>query len=285
MRLNTRIVGARLRRSPLAAVFVGAAVFVCAPGAARATSCVTPAWQGRDGALTVTEDVPVDAHLWRYLHCGLDPMPCTLEGYGFATTELVRPASNCDDDRFDQIGFGEFVEYIPLQPLVPDRTYTLKCPFSTVHEEVEEQTFTTRASDAPSAPPQDVELREIRIKRGDDGGCCGSGDELVVALDGLDAPYLLEGGRIELLYSTGEVFPIDKNSDSELLLPLPDGPLELTPVAANGVRGEVLRIEPEDIGEREAVYIPCAVGQRHFGAALWLFVPLLWIAGRRRRRA
>lgn len=259
---------------------------LCAPKSAGATSCFEPAWAGRDGALLVTEDVPPDAHLWRYFHCGLDPQPCTLEHGGFVgATEIIRHGSNCDDDRRGLIGFGELVEYVPQQPLGAGQTYTLKCPLTTVHEEVAEQTFTVRASDSPSAAPEDLELREIRIKRGDDGGCCGSGDELIVALDGLDAPYLREGGRIELLYSTGEVFPIGMDAESELLLPLPEGPLELTPVAANGVRGTVLRIEPEDIGQREAVYIPCSVGQRHFGAALWLFAPVLWIAGRRRRRA
>ena len=263
---------------------LGAMALLCAPKSVGATICGTPVRQGI-GALTVTEDVPVDAHLWRYFHCGFEPQPCTLEHGGFVgMTAFVRHGSNCDDEQDDQIGFGELVEYVPQQPLGAGQTYTLKCPITSVWGDVEEQTFTVRASDAPSAGPEDVELREIRIKRGEEG-CCAVGDQLVVALDGLDAPYLREGGRIELLYSTGEVFPIGTDAESELLLPLPEGPIELTPVAANGVRGEVLRIEPEDIGEREAVYIPCAVGQRHFGAALWLFVPLLWIAGRRRRRA
>ncbi|MCY1061008.1 hypothetical protein [Nannocystis sp. SCPEA4] len=262
-----------------------ATVLLGAPGRARATTCAEPEWQRR-GELSVTEDVPVDAHVWRFFHCGFEPEACTLTADGFlGVAEVIDIGSNCSDDGTDLVGFGELVEYVPQQPLVAGRTYTLKCPVTSVWGDVEEQVFTVRTSDTPSAAPEDVELREIRIKRGQDGGCCTNGDELLVALDGLDAPYLREGGRIELRYATGEVFPIGTDAEPEFLLPLPDGPLELTPVAANGVRGTVLRIEPEDIGEREAVYIPCSVGQRHFGAALWLLAPLLWIAGRRRRRA
>ena len=67
-------------------------------------------------------------------------------------------------------------------------------------------------------------------------------------------------------------------------LPPSFGPLELTPVAANGARGPTTRIERDDIYV-EPVYIPCAVSRGSTSLALWLLGPLLWIGTRGRRRA
>lgn len=260
-----------------------ALVLICRPTIAAATSCDEPEWQ-RHGELVVVEDVPVNAHPWRFFPCGFDPATCTLEAEGYSeTVDLVRLGSNCRVSEAEPAGFGEVIEYVPRSPLVVGRTYTLNCPVTSTWDDTGENQFTVRESDAPATAPEEVELRDIRITRGQDGGCCTTGDELVVSLARLDAPYLREGGRIELRYPTGEVFPIATDAAPELHLPLTGGPLEFTPVAADGVRGVVLRIEPDDIGEREAVYIPCSVARRHAGAAWWLLAPLLWIAARRRR--
>lgn len=218
----------------------------------------------------------------RFYGCGVEPEPCTLEAEGYSgIADAVRHGTNCRVDEGDA-GFGEFVEYVPRDPLVAGQTYTLTCP-SGVDSEGRNQ-FTV--GDATAAPPQPVALREARIERGTDGGCCpGDVDQLLLRLDGLDAPYLREGGWIELQYPTGEVIPISVLEDSPIRLPPTAGPLEFTPVAANGARGETLRLEPDEIGDREAVYIPCAVGSRRFGPVMWLLVPLLWVSVRRRRRA
>lgn len=260
---------------------LGVAALLVAPVPAEALSCWSPGWT-RGGELVVTEDLPIDAHPWRLFSCGFEPDACILEAddySGFA--DPVRLGSNCRVDE-DEVGFGELIEYVPREPLVAGKTYTMSCAAGI--QDHGQNEFTV--GDAAASPPEEVTLREVRIERGTDGGCCGGDvDNLLIRLDDLDAPYLREGGRIELRYPTGEVYPISVSDEPELRLPPTAGPLEFTPVAANGARGETVRLEPEDIGEREAVYIPCSVGQRHFGAALWLFVPLLWIAGRRRRRA
>lgn len=71
--------------------------------------------------------------------------------------------------------------------------------------------------------------------------------------------------------------------EQPLELPATDGPLELTPIAANGTRGPTTRIEASEI-RVEAVYIPCAVSRGQTGLGLWLLAPVLWIGSRARRR-
>jgi hypothetical protein len=266
-----------LWRSLVPPAALGVAALLVAPAPAGALTCWGPDWQQR-GVLVVTEDVPVDAHPWRFFECGgFEPERCILEADGYSGfADPVRHGTNCD---VDKAGFGYFVEYVPRDPLIAGKTYTMSC--SGGDEGLNEFTV----GDAPASPPGEVALREVRIERGTDGGCCGGGDQLLVRIDELDAPYLREGGWIELLYPTHEVFPISVIEASEIRLPLTEGPLEFTPVAANGVRGETLRLEPSEIGDREAVYIPCAVGGARSELALWLLAPLLWIAGRRKRRA
>lgn len=262
-------------------LILGVAGLLVAPAPAGALTCWGPGWD-HGGELVVTEDIPVDAHPWRLYSCELELDACILEAEGFSgLADPIRLGSNCRAGA-DEVGFGELVEYVPREPLLAGTKYTMSCPGGILDETWIEFTV----ADAAASPPGEVILREVRIGRGTDGGCCpGGGDHLLVRLDELDAPYLLEGGRIELRYPTGEVYPISVSDEAELRLPLTAGPLEFTPVAANGVRGETVRLEPEEIGEREAVYIPCAVGGTRPDLALWLLAPLLWIAGRRTRRA
>ncbi|WAS94720.1 hypothetical protein [Nannocystis punicea] len=270
-----------LWKSLVPSAVLGLAALLVAPAPAEALSCWQPEWQ-QWGLLVVTEDVPVDAHPWRFFECGgFEPESCILEADGYSGfADPVRHGANCD---VDEAGFGYFIEYVPRDPLIAGKTYTMNCGTSGVFDEGLNE-FTV--GDAPASPPGEVALREVRIERGNDGGCCpGDGDQLLVRIDELDAPYLREGGWIELLYPTHEVFPISVIGPSEIRLPLTAGPLEFTPVAANGVRGETVRLEPSEIGDREAVYIPCAVGRARSELALWLLAPLLWIAGRRKRRS
>ena len=97
------------------------------------------------------------------------------------------------------------------------------------------------------------------------------------------ADIKIEGGRIELKYSDGGVIPIMSNFMDDRNLPASDGPLELTSVAADGTRGETLRVE-EDAIEREAVYIPCSARGEGHGSGLWFLGPVFWIAAARGRR-
>ncbi|PCC71727.1 hypothetical protein SAMN02745121_03080 [Nannocystis exedens] len=260
---------------------LGVAALLVAPAPAGALTCWGPGWK-HGGELVVTEDVPVDAHPWRLYSCGLEPDACILEAEGYSGfADPIRLGRNCRAGA-DEVGFGELVEYAPREPLVAGKTYTMSCSGGGEDETWSEFTV----GHAAASPPGEVSLREVRIERGTDGGCCpGDVDNLLVRLDGLDAPYLREGGRIELRYPTGEVYPISVSDEAELRLPPTAGPLEFTPVAANGARGDAVRLEPEEIGEREAVYIPCAVGGSRPDLALWLLAPLLWIAGRRTRSA
>lgn len=278
-----------MRRVLLALVFVGGVLAALEPSA-RATSCAGDPWHvGSFGG----EAVPVDFRPWLHMDCfeGSVDEPfgtCTLETTGQTIAVTPEASGTCEPLKESVYGYSpeRVVYFVPAEPLMPGWTYRLVCtglPES-------DWSFTTRPSDAPATPAEAVSAK-VRYRQDDEDGCCGGSDYLVIEVGERVAPYLSEGGLIEVLYPTGEVVPLNddvlRNAASvgePVALPPSFGPLELTPVAANGARGPTTRIERDDIYV-EPVYIPCAVSRGSTSLALWLLGPLLWIGTRGRRRA
>lgn len=218
--------------------------------------------------------VPVDAHPWIVLGCGEPPADCSLISADHTVAVDVHATDTCAEPYAVAL---MLVEFAPHEPLEPDRQYDLSC--------IAGPSVTTRATTTPGKPPGAVKLDDVWLERGDDGGgCCRVGDQLVLRLDELDAPYLREGGRIEVEYPDGDIFPVWPDFlAAGGRLPATSGPITLTPIAADGERGTAVQID--SIEFREAAYIPCSVSSRLPPHALWLAVPLMWItfAGRRAR--
>lgn len=287
-RLIDSSLGARL------SIVIGCAALVAITDTpAHAFSCSSAPWESdyaAIGSVGWAKDVPVDVVLWEMRSCfnGLSlPSGCRLEA-GDVTIPLEIDAltDGCDvayEDREGDNYPDAIIHYTPAQTLEPGKTYTLQCdaegPRSEDSLPLEVQ---VRDSDAPAAAPGSLADAELELKR-DDDSCCGESEYIAVSLDG-DAPYLDEGGYIEARYVNGQVVATSVTDYSgQAWLPSTREALELTPVAANGVRGETVRFGRGDI-DRELLYIPCAVSEHASPLALWLLAPLAWIRLQNRRR-
>lgn len=243
---------------------------------ARALSCIEVAWwrgpyEGHWPTSQPSAPVPVDARLWQFSGCYDEPMSCRFVSAAQAVEVDAVPVSECTS----RSSKGYIVELVPREPLLPGQTYASDCG-------PQPPTFTTREGEASA--PEPVVVREVGLDRRGDGAC-GSGDTLDLVLDGLGAPYLREGGRIELAYPDGSVIPVTEalldNPDG---LPETDGPIALTPVAIDGTRGETVRVDK--VRYNQAVYVACAVGEPSPDQALWSLLPIGWVfVARRWRRA
>lgn len=277
-----------MRRGCIAlAVFGG--LLAALESSAHATSCIGDPWHVWSFG---GEAVPVDFRPWMHMSCPEGSTEaqfgsCTLVSAALTVAVTLESSGTCEPLQESVYGYNpeRVVYFVPAEPLLPGRTYHLEC----TGQPDAEWSFTTRASTEPAAAPEAVSA-EIRRKQGDPDGCCGGSDYLVV--EGVDhtARYLVEGGLIEVSYPTGEVVPISGGTlksaaDLQLSVEIPpsSGPLELTPIAADGTRGAATRIERRDIFV-EPLYIPCAVSKGSNALALWLLGPLLWIGARGRRR-
>jgi hypothetical protein len=248
---------------------------------AGASSCRSfPWWQG--GSELESEDpyewrasapsdpVPVDARLWQLLTCDDEPEPCSFVTPGHVVTVDREPVTGCTERR----RFGYFVELVPRDLLLAGRTYANHCVPGL-------PTFTTR--EGPAAPPEPVAVAAVGLDRGLDAPC-SRGERLDLVLDDIDAAYLREGGRIELGYPEGHVLPVtEKTYGYGEGFPASDGPITLTPVAADGTRGETVRFDK--IRYNQAVLLLCAVGEQGSWQALWSLVPIAWVFASRRRRS
>lgn len=225
------------------------------------------------------DEVPVDITPWVHASCGERFDNCRLasDTHLVAVTARARGEAACElasvESAYGAEG-GFLVYFTPHELLLPGQTYRLSCA-----EDSEDRVLTTRANDEPAAPPEPV-LVQVRYVQGDDGGCCGGGDMLAFTMQSPWPQLLDEGGLIEVLYPNGELVPLITSME----LPGSLGPLELTPIAADGTRGSTTRITRDDI-HVEPVYIPCSVSSRGSGLAMWLLVPLLWIGAHRLRRS
>jgi hypothetical protein len=235
--------------------------------------------------------VPTDFRPWMTTDC------FTLSDYPFGDCSLrahdhdVPVTLELDGDDLcatpEPYGVESIVTFVPAEPLRPGRKYALTC--ENREPEAESWTFTTRENDDPAAPPEEVVIASAVHTQGDDDGCCGGGDLLELTFADYQAAYLAEGGRIDILYPDGQIFPIVPSRsyetiyDIDAVLPPVGGPIDFTPVAADGERGPTTRLDPESI-RRQAVYVPCAIAPRGFPLALWLLVPFVWMHAHRRRR-
>ncbi|MDC0674533.1 hypothetical protein [Nannocystis radixulma] len=279
-----------------------AALFVLPERPAAALSCDGPPWEDEwsmPGSLhDSTAEFPLDAQFWELRGCAYDfapPSECRLERGDDVIPVAVEVdgAEHCNVEP-SYVGGDNFpdalVRYVPERPLLPERSYVLVCDANgpAPNDEQGQYTFVrSRLDPAPAAAPGSLDDIGLEFKRGDEG-CCESGSYLDLRLD-LEQPWLLEGGYVEVLYDDGQVFAVrepDSNWSSAIEMPPTKGGLELTPVAADGTRGETRRFDRGDY-DRELIYTPCAVTGHASPLALWLFAPLLWIGtlGRRRRRA
>ena len=263
---------------PAIGLAAAAVAGVWVPRPAEALSCVYEDDFGPGPRFEHLGAVPVDAHPWLLLDCHREVTDCSFVAEDHAVSVDVVRLGECPSRRAKR----QTLEFAPQEPLLPGRAYTLEC---SEPSSLYDASITTRASEAPASPPSAVVVREAWIEREPDA-LCSAADPLRLALDELDVPYLLEGGRIEVAYPDGQIFPLTADyTDDGRYLPTTQGPLELTPVAADGSRGETVRTG--ELRYREAVYIPCSVAGEQSPWALCVLAPVLAIgvANRRRRGA
>lgn len=276
--LTTRLAGALL-----------AVALLGTPGRAAATSCGDPVWDHSYSSPLRSETVtiPVDGQPWEYHYCNTDyfspPSECELVGdSGTVPVDVEHVgASACNIDYLDLIdntGQQYIVRYVPAAPLTPGEKYVLECKDGPRGE------LRVRNDATPSAPPPALAVADAHYSR-DDDGCCGSGDTLQLQIDGLDDPAMREGGVVEAVYPNGQTFALAGLSEGRVELPPIDGTITLTPVAANGVRGETIEFAAGDV-DGDLVYIPCKIAARTAPASLWMLAPFAWMFahGRQRRR-
>lgn len=246
-------------------------------------------WYGQAG--TYTDVAPPDVVPWMRAQCKYDADfdDCSLValGHEVAVTAEWIGLEACQERPYplgydDIVGFSAIVTFVPDEPLRPGEVYTLVC--GSGYDKRDHISFTVTA--APAAPPEPVEVTEARLVRGDDEGCCAKGDVIELEIANTKALYLRQGGRIEASYPNGQVFSIERSwYDGGIELPGTHEDIELTPVAANGVRGATIRLTRKDVTDT-GVYLPCGIAGGGGPSAAWLLVPLWWIhRARRRRRA
>lgn len=281
--LLTRLTNTRLVPALLALAVLGGA------GRAAATSCAPPPWEQSYASPLVNDSVavPVDAHPWQFHSCYdgsfSAPSDCQLVGTDDTVAVEVELAGTegCELDYIDLLD-ATSQQYIrrlvPAAPLTPGERYRLECPDESSYGEV-----VVRDDTAPSAPPPAIAVADAHYSR-DNNGCCGSGDSLELRIDGLDDPAFDEGGIIEVTYPNGQIFAFAGLGDSDIIeVPPTEGTILLTPVAADGSRGETVELDAGEV-TGDLVYIPCTVAARTPPAPLWLMAPFAWIIAHGRRR-
>lgn len=265
----------------IAALSLGLAI-TTAPARVDAISCSEPPWSELISPIGVrARDVPVDARPWIHEFCqgDLTYEDCVLVD----EDEIIPVLSETDGDRgcdtTDSHFEGPFRvrRFIPDRPLTPGSSYDLECDGQRRGE------LTVRTDMSPAAPPMALEVARAYYAR-DADSCCAHGDTIELTFADLDAPYLKEGGYIEVTYPNGETIALTKPDDEDpLVLPGTREQLKFAPVSASGERGEELLFDPRHI-DGDLVYVACGVTGVRSPLTLWLLVPFLYIAARRVRR-
>lgn len=260
-------------------------------------------------------EVPVDAAPWLLRTCDNRTIPpgCALvvDGMEIRVRLELSGQEACDLDAGETVlpdGPAVIQRLVPRDPLPPGAVATLDCG------EVEDPTggyyyywnqddgyfdysyswgnqgaepplrLRIRDSSEPAAAPGELDVLELQYTRGDPYLGCDGQDTLEVKVD-FGAQFLREGGYVEVVYPNGEVFQFSRASERGVaVLPASQGPLQFTPVAIDGERGETVEVAAGSIDE-EKVYVPsCAVSpEGGTGAAGLLTLTVLGIARRRRR--
>lgn len=200
------------------------------------------------------DPVPIDARPWLFVDCSEEIRDCALVSDAHAVQVDIERAQDCD------VSLCDVVTFSPHEPLQPGHSYTLSCE----NFDVVGVAITTRGDATPAVPPGEVMV---------DGADNDDGLGLRFPPYSLSAPYLREGGRIELAYPDGGVLPITHIYTGDPF-PASEGPLVLTPVAADGLRGDSVTVEPTSSG--------CTISPERSSAWLLLF---LWALRRSRRPA
>lgn len=288
------------KRAWIVAGLACAALFVLPERSAAAFSCSPLEWEGeywRPGSFREPHEFPVDVEFWELRGCAFGlavPSGCRLEREDEVIPVSIETfgSEQCDvDDSYVGDNYPDaIVHFVPERPLTPNRTYYFECDAngpSANDDQGQHTEVRSRLDPTPATRPGSLAEVGLEYVRGDDG-CCSTGDRLELRFD-FEAAWLQEGGYIEAVYDDGQVFATNGSGSFDggpIWMPPTDGGLSLTPVAANGERGETLRFGEDDI-DRQLVYMPCAVNGGAPPLAWWLFAPLVWIGvlGRRRRAA
>lgn len=263
----------------------------------EALSCGPPTWDtggwyyGSYGDASEWPTVPADAVLWMTESCPFsegppEPGVCKLVRVGEAgqvEEELAMTVEDVGDEacelpREELVGdsreHDSFLRlFVPEEPLVVGEDYRVECDGRHV--------VAVRVHAGAAAPVQELPAAKLHYTRGDDG-CCAIGDYVEMRLESGEAKYLDDGGYIELVYSTGQVFAATRpQNDEAYMLPPTHDSIVMTPVRADGTRGE--SVETGDISG-DLVYLPCKVVTRPSPLGLWLLAPLVWMGAHARRR-
>lgn len=270
---------------------------VGAAGHAAATSCGDPPWDfqideplGNYGA---SIPVPVDAHPWMTQSCygGAPALPtdCVFLDQDdqaaldvIAVTVEQSDGAACDVEYYNLPGDTSaniIYTFVPAEPLVPSHTYRVNCSDANYYGSFSGE-VRVRADAEPALPPAAIEVVDTTYSR-DNNGCCGSGDQIEITIEGADEGSLAEGGYIDIRLSTGQRFVAGR--DTVIVVPPADGIIMLTPVSASGVRGETIEVDADEI-DGDLVYIPCSIATRTSPAAWWMLTPFAWIFAHGRRR-
>lgn len=272
---RTRQLG-RIRRIRRGRAFAGLIIALAAGEAGAYSPCRAPdPCSSRIGPLAAeTPKIPVDGVPWISRPCcddAIEPGACVLVHGSDAVAVTVEEVGE------EPCAGASVQRFAPQGPLMPDTRYQLVCDGVDL-----ERSVRTRASTAPAAPPAGVTVTEVRYRRGDDA-FCGRGDFIELHVGEVDPTSFKEGGYLEVAYASGEVFPWTEAAHGTAELPATRDAIEVTAVAADGARGETIRIEADEI-EVDAVYLRCDVGGGNSARALWVLAPMAWLQVRRRRR-
>ncbi|HEY0133781.1 MAG TPA: hypothetical protein VGB85_06860 [Nannocystis sp.] len=265
------------------AAFVCGALVAGAAARAAATSCAS-GWFSLDSEGTVSgfepAPVAVDASPWAYEYCGAAVLKsCVLQAGDEVIAVEVRTVGEdaCADPQSrlaDNLRPGYIRYFVPARPLIRGEEHALVCDGQDTGMTVDV------LAKSDSAPPATLDIGAANVRQSD-GGCCGGEDYLEVEFESSSDDFLSDGGYVEIAYASGHVLVLGHAWDS-LELPPTEGTISFTPVAADGERGETVRLEPDDV-HWDAVYLPCGVDRRGGSLGLWLLAPLLWVRSRSRR--
>ncbi len=288
--------------------------------AAWAISCLESPWNVHEldypfyiPELADNEHIPtlsVDARPWLVSFPPGEPVEasalaettCTLTTDDDEVAATLEISASHDDLRYRKYGpelpspndrLGVLLRVVPERALLADREYTFLCdgPLRDMLL-VGGHLLRTRASEEPAMPPPALDLVEVRLRRTDDTVCCGPPPYYEVEFQDLDPAFFDEGGAIEAQLATGHAFVMVRFEEGVALVPSvaqlgvkveeETDALVLVPVAANGARGEPIAVGPKDVRDTSVYIAACHVATSR--GMLWVLLPVLWCAGRRRRR-
>ncbi|WAS92775.1 hypothetical protein [Nannocystis punicea] len=284
----------RYRRFVLVASILG---LWARPEPAEARSCGSWSWDSDYGSAMFFDDaveVPADVLPWMVMRCedieAAVPDDCALVAgdVRIDVTVELRGASACDSEERET--FDVVAEFVPAEPLAPGAVYELDCGEFAAYPDDFQSPGTLHVGDLPAFPPAVLGELQAREKIVDSQGCkptggatCAVPDSIALSID-FSAQYFGQGGYVEAVYADGRLAVVSGPGFGQgAKIPPGPGPIALTPVAADGTRGETVVLDEADIAPDSDESMACKVGSGGFAPALWLLGPLAWSFIRRRR--